>query len=264
MERREAVTRSRFATLLVVVALVTAVPGCGTESRDYFRDEPTDLFYLSDSGGWGVPWKYGELAGEALGRDVRVHDHTLSGLPATRALELVQTTYRDQVAAAEIVVVYGAYGGSGIAFEEDMDNCVSMSRVEREPPRVATEEDWQPYRDLLDEIYREIWSLRDGRPTILRGVDIYAPVIGDWREAGIEAECTANWEMWSRVMEASALANGAVFVSPYDVFNGPGHDDDPRDKGWISPDGEHTTDDGAWAIAEALAATGFEMSRPQG
>jgi hypothetical protein len=33
-----------------------------------------------------------------------------------------------------------------------------------DPPVVPTVEDWQPYRDVLDEIYNEIWKLREGRP----------------------------------------------------------------------------------------------------
>ena len=70
--------------------------------------------------------------------------------------------------------------------------------------------------------------------------------------------------MKARLEEEAAEANGATFVSTYDVFNGPNHGEDPREKGWIGPDGEHTTDDGAAAIAEALTAVGFDPSSPPG
>jgi lysophospholipase L1-like esterase len=47
-------------------------------------------------------------------------------------------------------------------------------------------------------------------------------------------------------------------VSIFDVFNGPNHEEDPREKGWMEGDGYHPNDAGAAAIAEALAAVGFE------
>ncbi|MCJ7781303.1 MAG: SGNH/GDSL hydrolase family protein [Acidimicrobiia bacterium] len=47
-----------------------------------------------------------------------------------------------------------------------------------------------------------------------------------------------------RYAELAAEANGAVFVSFFDVFNGPEHDEDPREKGWIQDDGMHANDKG--------------------
>ena len=133
-----------------------------------------------------------------------------------------------------------------------------------EPPVVPTVEDWQPYRDVLDEVYDEIWKARGGRPVVLRAHDIYNGFIAPWREVGIEAECTANWEVEMQVIREAAEANGAVFVSFFDVFNGPEHDEDPREKGWIDDDGMHANDDGGAVAAEALAAVGFELSEPPG
>lgn len=256
----------------IAAALAVALGACRSESPDVTgpealapEDEAIDLVYFSDSGGWGVAERLGELAAEAIGREVRVHDRAIGGLPAVKVLEYVRGPLAEEVAEAEIVVVYGNWEGSGIELPEpDIGTCVSTSSDEREPPAVPTAADWQPYRDVLDDIYAEIWSLRDGQPTVLRAVDIYNPVISPWREAGIEPECTANWELWSSVEQDAAEANGATFVSAYDVFNGPAHDEDPREKGWIGPDGEHTTDDGAAAIAEALAAVGFVPSTNPG
>lgn len=265
--------RSRVLRVLAgSTALVVVLAACGSDSPEVVgpealapQDEAIDLVYFSDSGGWGVAERYGELASEAVGREVRVHDHATGGLAAVKVLEYVRGPLAEEVAEAEIVVVYGNPEGSGAELPEpDLTTCVSTSSAEREPPLVPTAADWQAYRDVLDDIYAEIWSLRDGRPTVLRAVDLYNPVLSPWREAGIEPECTANWELWSSVEEEAALANGATFVSPYDVFNGAAHDEDPREKGWIGPDGEHTTDDGATAIAEALAAVGFDPSTPAG
>jgi len=47
-------------------------------------------------------------------------------------------------------------------------------------------------------------------------------------------------------------------VSLLDLFHGPGHGEDPRERGWIDTDGKHANDVGAAATADALAAVGFE------
>ena len=65
-----------------------------------------------------------------------------------------------------------------------------------------------------------------------------------------------------QVIREAAEANGAVFVSLFDVFNGPEHDEDPREKGWISDDGVHAGDEGLSVVADALAAVGFDVSEP--
>jgi lysophospholipase L1-like esterase len=66
--------------------------------------------------------------------------------------------------------------------------------------------------------------------------------------------------VWTTAPASSAEANGAVFVSFYDLVNEPGHDEDARAKGWIGEDGFHANETGAAAAATALAAVGFERS----
>lgn len=242
-------------TTTTPVATTTTVP----------TSEPWDLAYFSDSGGWGVAERYAELATEALGRRVRVHDHATGGLQAVDLLGRIEGILAEEVAAAEIIVVYGNPEDSGVDLPQpDIGTCVSTSALEREAPALASVDDWQPYRDLLQHIYDEIWQLRDGKPTVLRAVDLYSPVISAWREAGIEPECTANWELWSQVIREAAEANGATMVSIYDLFNGPAHDEDPRERGLIGPDGQHTSPEGAALIAEAIHTVGYEPSAGPG
>jgi hypothetical protein len=228
--------------------------------------EPWDLLYISDSGGWGVADLLAEQAAEALGVEVRVYDHASGGLSAVTALARIRgdayPNISDWVRESEIIVVYGNPEDSGADLE--IGTCVSTSIMEREPPAHQTAADYQPYEKVLDELYAEIWKLREGTPTVLRAIDLYNPVISAWREAGIDPECTEHWELWSSVIRGAAEANGAVMVSTYDLFNGPSHDEDPREKGYIGSDGEHTTTQGAAAIAAAIAAKGFEPTAPPG
>jgi lysophospholipase L1-like esterase len=55
-----------------------------------------------------------------------------------------------------------------------------------------------------------------------------------------------------------------VFVSFFDLFNGPDHDEDARAKGWIDEDGMHSNEEGGAAAAAALAAVGFEPNEQPG
>jgi lysophospholipase L1-like esterase len=224
--------------------------------------EPWDLLYFSDSTGWGVPERYAALASEALGVEVRVHDATGGGLAAATVLARIRgETFPDlsgDVRDAEIIVVFGNPENSGVNL--DIGICVSTSSQTREPPHAYTPDEWRPYQDVVASIFEEIRALREGTPTVLRAVDAYNPVISPWRDAGIEPECTAAWESWSDAIRETAEANGATMVSMYDLFNGPDHQEDPREKGFIGSDGSHTTPEGAAAMAEALDAVGYEFS----
>jgi len=48
----------------------------------------------------------------------------------------------------------------------------------------------------------------------------------------------------------------------YDAFNGPNHDEDPREKGYIGPDGEHTNEEGRKIIAKLFHELGYEPVTP--
>lgn len=244
--------------------------------------EPVDLVFISDSSGGHVSDRYAELASEALDRDVRL-DRSVDA-----DADAIRTSFADRVAGAEIIVFYLNAG----RFEEDMPaptferGCVDPLAALEDPnylddpdylgpewtpgtdwevvAAVPTWEDWQPYRDFLSGVWEAIWEAREGQPVVLRGYDVYNPWLGQWIEIGVEQECTAIWEGQAQAAREAAEANGAVFVSFYDVFNGPEHDEDAQAKGWIGEDGMHANAKGGAAAAEALAAVGFEPNAPPG
>ena len=59
---------------------------------------------------------------------------------------------------------------------------------------------------------------------MIRVADYFASPIADWREAGMEAECTAGWEAWAGVIREVADEYGVAMALRYDAFNGPDHD----------------------------------------
>ncbi len=247
--------------------VATAVEQPGTESGPFPAGEPVDLVYISDSGSAGVAGPYAERAADALDREVRVHDHATGGVLIDWILDSIQNRWSDEVAEAEIIVVYADNEGFLPDVSPNFETCIEAGfgpSQEWQPPVVPSVEDYQAYRDVLDQIWAEIWALREGQPTILRTHDFYNPFIAPWKEAGIEPECTANWEVLSQVMREAADANGVGFAAVFDAFNGTGRDEDPREKGWIGEDGGHTSLEGQAAIADVLAAVGFEVSEPPG
>lgn len=230
--------------------------------------EPWDLVYMTDSTGWGVAERYARRAEEALGVEVRVHDLTQGGLSAAwmgYLLEAPQYAERfaEQVADAEIVVVFGNPRTSGTELPQpDIETCISTLPDVRPPPARSEPADWAPYRETLGRVFDRIWELRDGKPTVIRAVDMYSPVLGSWEEAGIREACTREWTTFSDQIRASAAAHGVRMVSIFDALNGPDHDRDLVERGWVCVDGEHLSAEGREQVADALAAEGFEPTLP--
>jgi hypothetical protein len=243
----------------MIGVMVMLLAACGTSDASRLdTSEPWDLVWFSDSGGWGVAEAWADLIEESQGVEVRVHDHAVGGLSAVSLRDMLSNDYspiRDEVAGAEIVVVYGNPEGSGTT--DDMGTCVSTSTARRDPPQRYGVADFAPYEEVLREIYDVIFELRDGRPTIIRAVDLYSPVIADWRAAGIAEECTAAWEIWSQSIRETGAEYAVPTASMFDAFNGDEHDEDPREKGYIGSDGQHTLPAGQAVQAETLHALGY-------
>ena len=242
------------------VAPVTTTMADPTEASPESGEE-WELVWFSDSTGFGLADLWGASIEEEFGIDVVVHDFARGSLQATAVLDWLGDgksslpKMKNQVAEAEIIVVYGNPAGSGATSDER--TCVSTSTVSREAPTQNSPEDWAPYKDVLESIYEIIFDLRDGQPTIVRAMDMYNPVIADWRVAGIETGCTASWEMMAQTVREAAASHGVPTVSMYDSFNGADHSEDPREKGYISADGQHTTDEGKAAMVDVLDAAGY-------
>ena len=217
-----------------------------------------DLVWFSDSTGYGVADLWAASLEEEFGVDVVSHDYAVGGLSAAQILSWLGDEdgnlpkMKDQVAEAEIIVLYGNPEESGAT--ADIDTCVSTSTTTREPPTRNSAEDWEPYEGVLISIYETVFDLLDDHRAVVVAMDMYNPVIADWRIAGIEAECTASWEMMAETVEIAAASFDVPTVSMYDAFNGADHSEDPREKGYIGVDGQHTTDEGQALMVQALQA----------
>lgn len=245
--------------------LVLALIGCGQGAGSGTTASPTpspgaeaeawDLVYISDSSAWGVPRAYADLAAEALDREVRVNPVQVPNLTMLQAEEIVRRD-PETIGQAEIVVLWAS--PVGLPVTPGWENC-------RDPltdPGTYTVEDWEPFQEAIGRTIDAIWDARDGRPTVLRVTDIYVPVYDRWKDAGIYDACRLAMETQSEAVRTAAEAHGATMVSAYDVYNGVDHEDDPVDEGYIGGDGIHPSPAGSQAMADALAAAGFEPTEP--
>lgn len=237
-------------------------PSAAAEEEPSSEDEPVDLVVMAASGGAGVAERYAPLLAEALGREVRNHGHLWA-----RPTEVLSGAEggADVVAGAEVILYYFPPGGyEPPAFLPCLEALDSEDGDKIDPPKATTAEDWQAWRDALDGEYEAIWTLREGQPTIIRSYGGWNSWIPVWRQAGIESACTAGEEAYDQVMREAAEAHGAVHVSMLDVFTGPTHNQDPAEQGWIADDGMHLSEPGKDVLVDALAAAGFEASKPPG
>ncbi|MFC2031031.1 hypothetical protein ACFLWA_09915 [Chloroflexota bacterium] len=125
----------------------------------------------------------------------------------------------------------------------------------------AFEED---YRAIIEEIA----SLRGGSETIVRTMDLFMPFYAEWRERGIYDECWRCWEAVNEIIQQVAAEYGIPIAPVYDTFNGPGHDEDPKDKGYVITEGAgagvmgDVNETGRAVIAGLFRELGYEPMVP--
>lgn len=277
---------ARGVDLTVALLLLAAcsTPGMGSPSQlgtpepevestsppDAPEPEAWDLVFISDSSGFGVADLYAAHIEEDLGVTVTVHDLAIGALSAHSVLAALRsegTIYNLSlkelpdliIPEAEVVVFYANPLVAGGALPGDWD-CVGLG------PRLyvndCSPEVFEAYRADLDAIYQEIIDLRAGKPTIIRAFDAYNPLYSVYRERGVYDACTACWANYNDAIHQAAEAHNILLAPVYDTFNGPNHDEDPRDKGYIGPDGEHCTELGQQVIADLLRGLGYEYTIP--
>ena len=235
--------------------------------------EEWDLVYISDSEGWGVANKFADNIERDTGKTVQIHDYAIGGLSALRVLQALQSdpeslsdikfkSLQADIAEAEVIVFFANPLGdpSKGGVQGGMDKCI-VPRLGH-PPENCTLQLYEPYIENLKAIYEEILALRNGKPTIIRAVDFYNPLISEHRKLNMEIECTQCWEIFNTAVRQAADAFNIPFVSVYDVFNGLNHDEDPREKGYIGTDGRHTSKQGQQVIADLLSKAGYEPVEP--
>ena len=253
-----------ICTLLIGMILVT---GCAPAGLPTGPQAVWQLVVISDSSLWGVGEAFAARIEEDLGVTVEVEDYAMGGSSAGQILESLQTgksanAKLEKLPAvlkeAEVVVMFLNPNDSIDPNRPlNLDGCF-MSTA----PESCSPETFEQWTTDLKAIWGEILQLRKGKTTILRAVDLYNPSVSLWKEHGIFEACSECWENMSDAARLAAEAYNIPCLSRLDAFNGPNHDEDPTEKGYISSDGEHLSELGVQYTADLLAQMGYEPVTP--
>lgn len=240
-------------------------------------EEEWDLVYISDNSGSCVPNYLPQYIENDTGKMVNLHNYVIEELSAQVVLEALRggTTnaqfserlkgLKEAVADAdEIIFFTGNYfdieGMNGVT--GDLFACFMY--FAGEPPDHCTLEIYQPYTEVLSEIFEEMLALRDGKPTTIRALDLYNPYLDGQRLQGTEMEnqCIQCWTTFNAAIRIAAEANSIPLVSVYDLFNGVNHNEDPNEKGYLGNSGFFPSPEGCQAIANRIVEEGHEPVSP--
>ena len=123
-----------------------------------------------------------------------------------------------------------------------------------------------------DSILASILTLRKGRPTVIRTMDIYNPYVNVDKASDTwpaEGDAVSDFDVFkpyldevNAYIEASSTAHGVLVAPVYYWFNGPGGDEDPGTKGLLAFDDFHPNDRGHALIAGLLRNLGYASVTP--
>ena len=254
----------RAVSILPIViggVLLPFCAGCGGSMGDEMPVTPNaewGLVVFGDSSAWGIGDAFAACLEEDLGVKVTVHDMTAGGEPIARVLRRLREDEgpREVVENAEVITFYGnPLGSNSRDHPGDWGNCVNPSSL-REPGNAAPET-FDVYEANIRAVIDEILALRGRSPTVLRAMDAYVPVHAAWRESGVYDACWLFFDEYNQAIHRACAERNVPVARVYDAFNGPDHHEDPRDKGYISADGVHTSMEGRKAIGDAFRALGY-------
>jgi lysophospholipase L1-like esterase len=117
----------------------------------------------------------------------------------------------------------------------------------------------------FNAILAEVRSLRGGRNTIIRTMDVYNPFVNEDRaqdtwpnDQGNDFQVSKPYlDAINNQIAATATARNIPYARVYLAFNGPNGDIDPSDLGMLAFDGLHPTGRGHRLIANLLRGLGY-------
>jgi hypothetical protein len=268
----------RYLKTIASLCLLVTILASGCSQSISLEDlETWDLVIITDNSALGVQYYLPGYVEEDTGKTVILHDYVLAELSAQSVLNALRGEavndqfserligFREIVAEAEMIIYFaGNYGdieGMG-GLSGDLMAC--FSHFACNPPENCTADVYQPYSEVVSEIFSEMLALREGKPTIIRALDFFNPYISGHITCGEEMEtaCIQCWTTFNAATWTAAEENNIPVVSIYDFFNGEEHTEDPREKGYIGGFGFFPSTEGAEAIAELIRQEGYEPIIP--
>ncbi|QRN84137.1 hypothetical protein JR338_05195 [Chloroflexota bacterium] len=234
------------------------------------QEETWDLLWISDSSGWGVAEIYGQFIAEDNGVEVNVIDSWVSNLSAGKILQGLKTQdthnasldkLRDTIAEAEVIVIYGN-PESSVNPENPGDWLCGQPGGGKCYVNNCDMDTFSQYIADLKEIYEIIFTIREGKPTIIRAIDAINPGLVRSCDSEIRNTCTVCWETYNEAVHQAADEMGVPIANAFDAWNGIDHNEDPVEKGFTQEDNIHPNELGATVIAQLLRELGYDPIVP--
>lgn len=251
--------------LLLFFAITIVLAGCSPRpAMPTGPDVVWDLVVIGDSSMWGLGEALAAQIEEDVDVQVELHLWVYNSYSAGSVLRMLENNEDKGLTPllrdAEYVVIWAnpmdsmnpdlpiIDDGACFGYGGTVGSC---------PP-----EGYAQFTADLETFYAKIFELRDGQPTIVRGLDLYQPLVSNWIKQDKFEACTECWEVLSDATRQAAETYNVPFLSRYDAFNGPNHDEDPREKGLIISDGQHPSELAAEYTADLLSEMGYDPVTP--
>ncbi len=264
-------TQDDLPSELPETATVETIEETQVEAQPTIEETTWDLLWVSDSSGWGVAEIYGQFIAEDNDVEVRVEDSWIGGLSAGAILQGLkeQNTknfaldkLRDKIAESEVIVIYGNPEGSEDPSNPGDWNC-GQNDLTKCYVAQCSSDTFAKYIADLKEIYRIIFEIRQGKPTIIRAIDAYNPsLVSKCEPDGVFDACVSCWEAYNEAIHQAAEAMGVPVAGVFDAWNGKDHIEDPIAKAYTQEDNVHPNELGATVIAQLLRELGYDPILP--
>ncbi len=227
------------------------------------------LVVISESSGWGLGSAYASQIEKDMGVKVTLDDFAIGDLRAVDVLDALQTGTSSvprlealpaALRKADVVLLFP--GPMGSIHDDTFLNIRRCFGNVTGTPEPCPSNGFDEYAADLEAIWARVFELRSGQPTLLRALDAASPFVSRWNANGSFEACTACWECGSTAARRAADAFHVPFLSRYDVYNGAGHDQDPKQQGYIGADGVHPNGLAQQYTAELLSKLGYVAVTP--
>ena len=237
-----------FISTCATTKIESSLPDVAGETWDY-------IILGSSIGTWWAQ-NYGALVEADLGVKIDYHSYYVGGQPVGQLLQNIinDENLREDIRNAELITI-----GSGFAdmyFDAIFLYTVGVHNQEEMEHRVKT------FRETYDSMLDEVLSLASPSDTIIRVMDFYYPYVGKDQEEGIYKQNKRYWLKFNKCIIKSARERSIPVANVFTEYNGIDGNEDPVEKGYISGDGFHPSEDGMAVIAEAFRKSGYGYASP--
>ncbi|MDA8353205.1 MAG: GDSL-type esterase/lipase family protein [Firmicutes bacterium] len=257
----------RLFSLLLMTALVTTSLFTFGMSGNVYAATTWNYTVLGDSlgtgfGAWyGYVSRYRDHMEDDTGITVNLNNLSVNGWTSTDLLDALKNDpfYREAVASADVVT--WDVGGNDMRKARNSyisETCGGANNEDCLREAVDT------FQSNWDQIVSIIHDLRAEKPTNFKTMNVYNPYVNEDKAAPSYDGSTTRFAVFKPYLDEvnqfidNQQSRGYEMADIYTAFNGPNHDQDPGDKGYIFLDGLHPNDTGHRVIAEHFRSLGYD------